>query len=302
LNDVLRWRLILGVVIIAGLVALCVLDARASRPGLYLSPLAIVAAMLAAGEMLRLFAARDSHPAPWTVYVGVILPVAASCLAVICDDTLPVIMLGRVGLLGLGLAAGLLLALLGEMSRYKVPGQSIANVAHAALAILYVGGLVGMLVQLRLVGGAILEQKMAMTLLPLASLIAIVKLSDIGQYTFGRLFGRRKLAPLISPGKTWEGAIGGGAIAVLAGVIGMPRLLSEMPGLRPWQLLLDGTFALSLALAGIAGDLAESMLKRDAGVKDSSDWLPGFGGVLDLLDSLMFASPVAYAWWASGVL
>jgi phosphatidate cytidylyltransferase len=302
LNSVLRWRLILGVVIVAGLAALCILDARAGRPGIYLSPLALVAAMLAAGEMLRLFAARGCHPAAWTVYVGVLLPVAASCLAVIFADALPVIMLGRVGLLGLGLTAGLLLALIGEMRRYTAPGQSVANVAHAALAILYVGGLVGMLVQLRLVGGAVLEQKSGLTLLPLVSLIAIVKLSDIGQYTFGRLFGRRKLAPLISPGKTWEGAIGGVAAAVLVAVWGMPRLLSGAPGLRPWQILLDGAFALSLALSGIAGDLAESLLKRDAGVKDSSDWLPGFGGVLDLLDSLLFASPVAYAWWASGVL
>jgi phosphatidate cytidylyltransferase len=299
---VLRWRLILGAVTIAGLAALCVLDARASRPGVYLSPLAIVAGMLAAGEMLRMFAARGAQPAAWTVYVGALLPVAASCAAVIWDEYFLVFMLGRVGLLGLGLAAGLLVALVGELMRYKAPGQSIANVAHASLAILYLGGLVGMLVQLRLVGGSISEQKMVVTLLPLVSLIAIVKLSDIGQYTFGRLFGRRKLAPLISPGKTWEGAIGGVGVAVLVAAIGLPLLSFGVTGLRPWRMLIDGAFALSLALAGIAGDLAESLLKRDAGVKDSSDWLPGFGGVLDLLDSLMFASPVAYAWWASGVL
>lgn len=298
----LRWRLILGVVIVAGLAALCFLDAQASRPGIFLSPLALVAAALAAGEMLRLFAARDRHPAAWTVYVGVLLPVAASCAAVIWNDDLVVTMLGRVGLLGLGLAAGLLVALVGEMLRYKLPGQSIANVAHAALAILYVGGLVGMLVQLRLVGGPIPEQKMPATLLPLVSLIAIVKLSDIGQYTFGRLLGRRKLAPLISPGKTWEGAIGGVGAAVLAATIALPLLSFGVDGLRPSRMLIVAAFAFSLALAGIAGDLAESLLKRDAGVKDSSDWLPGFGGVLDLLDSLMFASPVAYAWWVSGAL
>lgn len=301
----LIWRLIIGAVLIAGIAGLCVLDARAARPGSYLAPLAVVAAGFAAGEMLRMFAKRDVHPAPWTVYVGVLLPVVASAAAVICSDFYTVINLGRMGALGLALAAALLLALLGEMIRYKSPGQSISNVAHAALAILYVGGLVGMLVQLRLVGGSVADvdlEKLPLTLLPLVSLIAIVKLSDIGQYTFGRLFGRNKLAPLISPGKTWEGAVGGIAAAVLLAAIGLPMLTSGLAGVRYWQVLIDSSFALSLALAGIAGDLAESLLKRDAGVKDSSDWLPGFGGVLDLLDSLMFASPVAYAWWASPYL
>lgn len=299
----LRWRLLIGAMLIAGIAVACVLDVRSSRPGMYLTPLAVVAAGLAAGETLRMFAKRGVQPAPWTVYVGVLLPVAASAVAVIFSDYFTVIMLGRIGVLGLALAAALLLALVGEMMRYKAPGQSIANVAHAALAILYVGGLIGMLVQLRLIGGPVSdvdEEKMALTLLPLVSLIAIVKLSDIGQYTFGRLFGRHKLAPLISPGKTWEGAIGGIGAAVALAAFALPILDRGLEGVRAWQVAIDAAFALSLALAGIAGDLAESLLKRDAGVKDSSDWLPGFGGVLDLLDSLMFASPVAYAWWAAG--
>jgi phosphatidate cytidylyltransferase len=302
---VLRWRLFIGAFLIAGIAGLCALDVRASRPGTFLAPLAVVAAGLAAGEMLRMFTKRGVQPVPWTVYIGVLLPVAASAAAVIFSDFYTVKMLGRIGVLGLALSAALLLALVGEMLRYKAPGESISNVAHAALAILYVGGLVGMLVQLRLVGGSVADvdpEKSALTLLPLASLIAIVKLSDIGQYTFGRLFGRNKLAPLISPGKTWEGAIGGIGAAVALAAFGLPILDRGLEGVRAWQVAIDAAFALSLALAGIAGDLAESLLKRDAGVKDSSDWLPGFGGVLDLLDSLMFASPVAYAWWASPYL
>ncbi len=298
----LRWRLILGAVLIAGLAALCWLDVRAARPGAYLAPLALVAAGLAAGEMLRMFRARGGDPAPWPVYVGVLLPVAASCAAVVWHDRPIVVGVGRVGWLAIALAAGLIVALIGEMRRYEAPGRSITNIGQASLAVLYVGGLIGMLVQLRLVGGMPTAEKAAVTLLPLASMIATVKFSDIGQYVVGRSFGRRKLAPVISPGKTWEGAVGGIGLATLVAAFVLPLIMFGTGGLQPARMLAAGGYALSIAVAGLIGDLSESLLKRDAGVKDSSDWLPGFGGVLDLLDSLLFAGPVAYVWWASGML
>jgi phosphatidate cytidylyltransferase len=299
---VLRWRLIIGVGLVAALAALCWLDARAARPGVYLAPLSIVAAVLAAGEMLRVFRARGEPPAAWSVYVGVLLPVAASGAAVIWHDRPEVLAIGRLGWLALGLAAGMIMAFLAEMRRYEAPGRSTASVAQAALAVLYVGGLVGMLVQLRLAGIMPTAAKPAASLVPLLSMIATVKLSDIGQYVVGRSLGRRKLAPRISPGKTWEGALGGIGIAALTSAIVLPLLLYGSNGLTASRMLVAGAFALTLAVAGLAGDLSESLLKRDAGVKDSSDWLPGFGGVLDLLDSLLFAAPVAYLWWASGAL
>jgi phosphatidate cytidylyltransferase len=166
-----------------------------------------------------------------------------------------------------------------------------------ALSVLYVGGLVGMLVQLRLVEPYGYGLGAWGQLLPLLSLIATVKLSDTMQYTFGRLFGKHKVAPRLSPGKTWEGTIGGIGSATLIASGALAYILQGSSGLQPLMLAKTAAFALTVTIVGIIGDLAESMLKRDAGVKDSSDWLPGFGGVLDILDSLLLAAPVAYLFW-----
>lgn len=122
-------------------------------------------------------------------------------------------------------------------------------------------------------------------------LLALIWAADTGAYFAGRRWGQRKLAPRISPGKTWEG-VGGAAVAVLAfGLIGVGWL---EPGPR-WP----GFLALCLVTAGcsIAGDLFESLLKRQRGLKDSGALLPGHGGILDRLDSLIAAAPVFFLGW-----
>jgi phosphatidate cytidylyltransferase len=107
------------------------------------------------------------------------------------------------------------------------------------------------------------------------------------------------MAPLISPGKTIEGAVGALATACLAAWIMICHVLPlSKPG--PWWGWI--AFGLLVGAAGILGDLAESLLKRDAGRKDSSTWLPGFGGVLDIIDSLLLSAPVAWFCWASGLV
>ncbi len=120
--------------------------------------------------------------------------------------------------------------------------------------------------------------------------IFTVKFADTGAYTAGRLFGKHKFAPRISPGKTWEG-IGG---AVLFGIITAVGF-SVFCGIMPWchGMLFGGIFA----FLGQLGDLAESMIKRDAEEKDSSANIPGFGGVLDLIDSPLGTAPAAYAFF-----
>jgi len=110
--------------------------------------------------------------------------------------------------------------------------------------------------------------------------------ADSGAYMFGRLFGKHKLAPKVSPGKTWEGFFGGLVTsAVIAWLFGLWAPLSISPGV-----LL--TCSLVAALASVLGDLTESMFKREAGIKDSGQLIPGHGGILDRIDSLTAAVPV----------
>ncbi|MCL4745752.1 MAG: phosphatidate cytidylyltransferase [Burkholderiaceae bacterium] len=131
----------------------------------------------------------------------------------------------------------------------------------------------------------------------LLSSMAVVWVADVGAYFVGRAFGRRKLAPSISPGKSWEGAFGGAAAVVAAGLLaaGVPSLSESLPALlvrslSPW---LAVAALVALVALSIVGDLHESLLKRRAGVKDSGTILPGHGGVLDRIDALLPAMPAA---------
>jgi phosphatidate cytidylyltransferase len=128
-------------------------------------------------------------------------------------------------------------------------------------------------------------------------------MSDVGAYTVGRLIGRHKMAPVLSPGKTWEGVAGGLGFSCLGAWVTFTWLVPAMTGEAPtpaaWRWIVYG---LLVGGTGIVGDLAESLIKRDVGRKDSSTWMPGFGGVLDLLDSILIAAPIAYLCWALGLV
>lgn len=117
-------------------------------------------------------------------------------------------------------------------------------------------------------------------------LLGTVVASDSGQYYTGRAFGRHKLAPAISPSKTVEGAVGGVVIASIAAVL-LGRVW--LPAVTEWRMAPAGAV---IAIAGIFGDLFESRMKRRAGVKDSGHLIPGHGGILDRIDSWLFATPV----------
>jgi phosphatidate cytidylyltransferase len=123
----------------------------------------------------------------------------------------------------------------------------------------------------------------------LAALIIVV-FTDVGAYASGLRFGRHKMAPVISPGKTWEGFAGSLVVAVAFGAILGPLVLEQ-----PWWV--GGIMGLLLALVGTAGDLTESLIKRDLGIKDISTWLPGHGGFLDRLDSILPSAAVAYSFY-----
>jgi phosphatidate cytidylyltransferase len=154
---------------------------------------------------------------------------------------------------------------------------ALANCGISCFSMLYLGLLGAFVLGIRIDGGpwAIL------------TFIFVVKCSDIGAYTFGKLFGRHKLSPRVSPKKTWEGLAG----AIVAAAIVSIAFALVFGIMRLW---LAPIFGACMAVIGQLSDLAESMLKRDAQQKDSSNRVPGFGGILDVVDSLLFAAPFAY--------
>ena len=193
----------------------------------------------------------------------------------------------------LAIAAGVLIAFVGEMLRFKLPGGHLINLTGAVFAIVYVGLLGSFLVMLRIAYGVP----------ALVSMIIVAKLCDVGAYTVGRLIGRHKMAPSLSPGKTIEGAVGGIAFAIFGAWLSVAVLFPLATG-SPSQTTWVGVviYGLAVGLAGMLGDLAESLIKRDVMRKDSGTNVPGFGGFLDIYDSLLLAAPVAFGLWAFHVI
>ena len=154
--------------------------------------------------------------------------------------------------------------------------QTITQAAVTVMAPLYVGLPLGAMVWIQMMIGP----------RALLFVILVIAVSDSAQYVVGRAAGRRKLAPLVSPAKTFEGAQGGLVAALLIGIWLGPRWGQAA---SPVQ---GAALGAVLCLAGIMGDLFESLLKRSAGVKDSGTLIPGHGGVLDRIDAYLFAVPV----------
>jgi len=123
-------------------------------------------------------------------------------------------------------------------------------------------------------------------------LVAVTKFTDMGAYATGSLIGKHKMIPHISPGKTWEGIIGGVVFALIIGCGLVALMPVELAVLGGWGSVIG--ISLILAVLAVLGDLAESVLKRSIGVKDSGQTLPGIGGILDLIDSLCFTAPALY--------
>ncbi len=186
--------------------------------------------------------------------------------------------------------AVLMAAFLSQSLQFRRPGQTMATIAGTILAVAYVGLLGGFMIQMRWFDGPYHG------LIPLAALVATAKGSDIGAYTMGRIAGRNKLWPRLSPNKTVEGAIGGLVFGVAGSLLvsALAKFVLNAPGLD-WAESIG--FGLVVVPAAQLGDLMESMIKRDCAVKDASSAVPGFGGVLDVFDSLLFAAPVAYGYW-----
>jgi phosphatidate cytidylyltransferase len=249
-------RVISGVLLAAAAVAAIVF-----LPFIALRILACLVAGLAADEYVRITSPKSRSLLRWVVIAVVVY----ACWWSAVPAPLSIVLLAIIVIVWLAYAV------LRE-------GWTIHEAAVDLVAPIYIGAPLGMLVALQMLAGP------KATLL----LMATIVVSDSAQYYTGRAFGRRPLAPAISPKKTVEGAIGG----VVFGALFMAVAMTFVFPLTP--IVVRVLLGLVIVFLGIAGDLFESRLKRVAGLKDSSTLIPGHGGVLDRIDALLFAIPVFY--------
>jgi phosphatidate cytidylyltransferase len=233
---------------------------------------------LAAEALLVLAFMEYAHLA---AAVGVAIPVVVGAVATVAASVaVPAAFRpgpAPVALEAVLVSAVVLFALI-AMAGWRGGADALGRVSAMLFPLLYLGLPIGAMIAIRSSSGP----------RGLFLLMLTVIVSDTAQYYTGRLFGRRPLAPAISPKKTIEGALGGFVWGtVVLAVVGQWWL----PGV---PVLLRAALGAAVVAAGIAGDLFESMIKRSAGVKDSSALIPGHGGVLDRIDALLFAAPVYY--------
>lgn len=281
-HGVLKHRLLLGPILIALLVLAIWLDqwlqeSRAAPPGLVLLPVMLLAGIGAGVELVQVFRAESVVTSRGIVCGSIVLGMLVSSFT---PGELP-------GVSGIAVACSaaavvLLVSLVFHSRGHNVQGV-IASASATLLSFVYVG----------LMGGFVLLLRKEFNAWALLAVLLITKSMDIGAYFTGRAIGRHKLIPWLSPGKTWEGLVGG--VATSACVGGAAAAFSETAGIHFPVLWWHGLiFGALLGLIGQAGDLLASLLKRDAGVKDYSQRLPGFGGVLDVIDSPLLVAPAAY--------
>ena len=286
-------RITVSALLIPSFIVLCCADAMTGAPAPVLLGLCLLLVLRGAWELVALLSIRSFRPsypltatccsavllAGWSPHVFAIFPAETSRIA----DLGPIALAGTLSVLALMLAGTL---------RYRQPGQSIETLGAELIVVTYIGILIAVTAQLRWVGGG------PAGYLALGSLIVAAKCGDIAAYTLGRLFGRRKMVPRLSPGKTWMGGLGAILGAAAASVLWLhfatPAIVAGAePSAWYWSVL----YGAAIGGVGLLGDLCESLIKRDVEAKDSAELLPGFGGVLDLIDSVIFAGPVAWVLW-----
>lgn len=298
----LSTRLVIGSLMVGALIVVLGVDE-------WLAPwfpiwflLAVVALGSAAVELVGLLGATSVRPSGTTVVAGIMALIVANWAphlagtlldppqaggAVAHDPLSPVNDLGWPLLTFVGVMMATFVV---QSAQFEKPGHSTAAIAGTLFVVAYIGLLGSFLIQFRWFDGPYHG------IVPMAFLVAAAKGTDTGAYSVGRLIGRHKLWPRLSPNKTIEGAVGGLALGIVAALLiaAVARYALRVPTLG-W--LEAAGFGLVVAIVAQLGDLMESMIKRDCARKDASDAVPGFGGVLDVLDSLLFAAPVAYAYW-----
>lgn len=273
------------------------------RSGVVLIGLSLILGVLTAVEFSGLWkSAAGETPKSQSgsvMGIGTAFMVAVAAVPVLWRDYPADCAIGYFGWTFAGVVAGLMVSFFVEARKFGVnpeaPGAVAGRIALSALVYVYLAMLFGFILPIRN-----LEHSNSLGLLAVILLIATVKTSDGAAYFAGRSLGKRKLAPAISPGKTIEGSLAaplGGCFAAAIVIFAVAPLIFGMTVDRPWWFFI--VYGVVVTLAGMVGDLAESLLKRDAQIKDSGSMIPGMGGLLDVLDSLVFAAPVSFLIWVA---
>ena len=287
----IRTRLLVGTLLALGAAGVLVGDTILAERGFvwfpFLFAFLLVAGVLSSRELVRLFPAAH-RPSKPLVICGVLLLLLANWYPAVrmqfsssFAQPWPLLVFLFIGVL---LGTFLL-----EMQRYRgESGVAVPRLALTLFAIAYLGLLPCFFVQVRW-----LSNDAKLSAVMLALVVFVPKGNDIGAFFAGTFLGKHKMTPILSPKKTWEGFAGG----MLAGG-GVAVGLSLAAPVFHHGVLEAFLFGLAVGLAGVLGDLAESLIKRDCHTKDASKSIPGFGGVLDVIDSVLFAAPVAYLWFS----
>ena len=291
-------RLASATVIIGALVALLVWDFHLGsedslgRPGLIMAVVVIAISILATGEQVHLLGQGKTKLRIWPAILLGPIAVSICCMPLLWRDYPVDCPIGIFGWTMMAVTFAVGMTALVEIVGYNGDGNATDRIARYSLIHVQSVLLFGFIVAHR-----ILLHDNSIGILALLTLLTTVKMSDAAAYFTGKSIGKNKLAPQLSPGKTVEGAIGGvfGAFVGAAIVVYFVARWFDAELNLPWWWII--VYALSVTIAGIVGDLFESLYKRDAKIKDSSSWLPGLGGVLDIVDSLVFAAPVSFFVW-----
>jgi phosphatidate cytidylyltransferase len=287
----------MGAVLILLTVGVLLVDGKLAPWYPFLFALLLVLDLLACHELLGLMG-PTRRPWPWLCYLAVALLIVVNWpvhlwpwAREISADPLRLVL----GTYAAVVLAGFILALATYQPAPESPDASdtVTKLALTLFLASYLGLLPCFLAQLRWPASVRAVDANTHAVVALALAIFIPKCCDTGAYTVGRLVGRHKMTPVISPGKTWEG-LAGGLVTAMVAAVAINRLGPALPGSD----LTAVGFGLTVGGAGVLGDLAESLLKRQYRQKDASHAMPGFGGVLDVVDSIVFAAPVAYCWLA----
>lgn len=291
----LGWRVGLSCVLVPSLLALFRWDVSLGDNAVVLLVLCILLTLRATFELAELLKTRSLQPSfelCASLNVMIILAAWGHRQLGLTDGSLNSL-LTAFGLVGGCIVAGFVILLMREGARYQAPGHAMESLGANLVILLYAGGLLATIAQLRWFPAP------GIGYFAIGSVIIAVKAGDTMAYTFGRLWGRRKMIPWLSPGKTWIGGLGALVGSGLGGWLWLyfgGRLFDANPQATTIGCVL--AYSLTLGVVGLVGDLCESLIKRDAEKKDSATLMPGFGGLLDLMDSPLFAAPFAVAWWA----